>query len=131
MGAAVYLEAMRIRQLPATYLAFTLLTLAGPPLIVLIQGEQLHPRAVALALLAVLLWALARGSVIVWGLFVLWNLFLGFSVVAISGGTWVLPSGPLLLLLAIVSLCLLGSPSMRRLIGLRRPRWIDRRYGPA
>lgn len=113
----------RLRRAPRVYLPFALLTMFGPLLGMLLQGEPIHPKPAGLAFVALLLWALARGSVLSWGLLLLWNVFVVFSIAAIaagSGGDLLLPSAPLLLLLAVGSAGMLLTPSMRAHVGLRR-----------
>ncbi len=122
----------RLRQLPRTYALFALLTAFGLPLIMLVQGEAIHPSAPGLAFVALLLVGLARRSVLAWTLLLLWNLFatLAFGLVFGGGsgsGEWLLPSAPLFLLLGLSSVGLLLSPSMREHVGIRRPRILPRR----
>ena len=112
-----------LRQLPRTYVPFALLTMFGPLLIMLVQGDALHPSAPGLAFVALLLLALARRSLLAWILLLAWSLFLAFTVVGVSGGAggggWLFPSAPLFLLLGLISAGLLLSPSMRHHVALR------------
>jgi hypothetical protein len=98
---------------------FALLTMVGPLLIMLLQGDPIQARPAGLAFVVFLLWALARGSAVSWVLFLLWNLFLAFSTAAVSRGNLLLPSAPLLLLLALGSAVMLLTPSMLAHVGLR------------
>ena len=86
----------------------------------LIQGDKIRPSAGGLLIVALLLVGLARGSLTAWALLLLWNVFVGLSVAVASSGAWLLPSAPLLLLVAVGSAGLLLSPSMRELVGFRR-----------
>lgn len=92
----------------------------GPLLVMLLQGDAIHPKAAGLAFVVFLLFALARGSVLSWGLLLLWNLFVVFSIAAASGGHLLFPRAPLLLLTAVSSALMLLAPSMREHIGIRR-----------
>jgi hypothetical protein len=109
-----------LRQLPRTYVPFALLTMFGPLLIMLVQGDAIHPSAPGLAFVALLLLALARRALLAWILLLAWNLFFAFAVAGASG--WTFPSAPLFLLLGLISAGLLLSPSMRQHVGIRRPR---------
>ena len=113
---------MSFNQLPRTYLPFALLTMIGPAIVMLIQGDALHPSAPGLVFVALLLLGLARRSRVAWSLLLAWNAFLALAVAAISGGTWLLPSGPLFVLIALTSVGLLVSPSMLQHVGIRRRR---------
>ena len=118
---------MLSRRLPRSYLAFVLVSVFGPLLVMLIQGDRIRPSIGGLAIVALLLVGLARGSLIAWALLLLWNVFLAFSVAATSGGDWLLPSAPLLLLVAAVSAPLLLPSSMVEHVGLRRRTFGSRR----
>jgi hypothetical protein len=107
-------------QLPRTYMPFALLTVIGPAIVMLIQGDALHPSGPGLVILALLLLGLARRSLVAWSLLLVWNAFMVFVVAAVSGGTWSLPSGPLFVLIALTSVGLLASPSMLQHVGIRR-----------
>ena len=122
MACRWYLRYVRSRgPVPHTYLPFVLLTVAAPPLIMLVHGDRIHPSAPGLAFVALLLLGLARGSVVSWTLLLLWNLFLSFAIAAATGAG-MLWSAPLLLLVALASAALLLSSSMRRHVGVsRRP----------
>jgi hypothetical protein len=109
-----------VRRAPPVYVPFALLTMFGPLVIMLVQGDPIRPKVAGLAFVVFLLWALARGSVLSWGLLLLWNVFVVFSIAAVSGGELLLPSAPLLLLLALGSAVMLLMPSMRAHVGLRR-----------
>ena len=102
--SAIYISHMRLASLPRTYLAFVLVMLAGLPVMLMIQGERIHASAPALALVALLLYALGRGSMLAWALFLLWNLFTGSAVALSTGGGQMLLSGWLLLAMSVVSL---------------------------
>jgi hypothetical protein len=104
------------------YLAFVPVTVFGPPLVVLIDGDRIRPSLGGLAIVALLLLALPRGSLIAWLLLLLWNLFIALSVAVASGGEWLLPGAALSLLVAAVSSALLLTPSMLEHVGLRDER---------
>ena len=104
---------------PPTYLPFVLLTVAAPPLIMLVQGDRIHPSVPGLAFVALLLLGLARGSAVSWTLLLLWNLFMSFAIAAATGAG-MLWSAPLLLVVALASVALLLSSSMRRHVGISR-----------
>ena len=106
-----------LRQLPRAYVPFALLTVFGPLLVMLVQGDQIRPSAGGLAFLALLLLGLARRSRLAWGLLLAWNGFLVLAVAAALGGSGVLLSAPLLLLVGLGSIGLLLSPSMRQHLG--------------
>jgi hypothetical protein len=114
-----YFDGMRGPRLPHSYWAFVLLSFGAPPLIMVITGQKIQPRAAALVFVALILWALGRGSMFAWGLSLLWNAVLLLAFAAV-GATGVSLSGVLLLLTTAVSLWALLSPSMRELVGLRR-----------
>jgi hypothetical protein len=84
--------------------------------------RALHPSAPGLVFVALLLLGLARRSLVAWSLLLAWNAFMAVAVAAISGGTWLLPSGPLFVLIALTSVGLLASPSMLQHVGIRRQR---------
>lgn len=130
-GTRIYARSVtRLRQLPRTYVPFALLTMFGPLLVMLVQGEAIHPSVPGLAFVALLLVGLARRSVLAWGLLLIWNLFVTLAVALVSGGgssgggEGLLPSAPLLLLLGLISVGMLLSPSMRAHVGIRRPRTV-------
>ena len=104
---------------PRTYLPFVLLTVAAPPLIMLVHGDRIHPSAPGLAFVALLLLGLARGSVVSWTLLLLWNLLMLLAIAAATGAgmQW---SAPVLLMVALASVALLLSSSMRRHVGVSR-----------
>ena len=106
-------------RLPRVYLPFVLITVGGPLIVMLIQGDRFQPRPAALVILAVMLVGLARGSMLAWGLFALWNLFMTLAI-GVSAGGGMLVSGWLLLGFSAAGLALLFSPSMRAHVGLRR-----------
>jgi hypothetical protein len=106
---------------PRTYIPFALLTLFGMLPAMLIDHSGIHPSAAGLALIAMLLFGVARGHVLPWALLLIWNLFLVLTVVALSGGSW-LPGTPLVLLNGVLGLALGLTPSMRIHVGLPRGR---------
>ncbi|MHB8490827.1 MAG: hypothetical protein ACYDA6_01250 [Solirubrobacteraceae bacterium] len=120
----------RLRRLPPMYGPFALLTMCGPLLVMLVQGDGIHPSVRGLAFVALLLVALARRSVLAWGLLLIWNLFVTLAVAGagIGGssgrGGLLLPNALLLFLLGLVSMVMLLSPSMREHVGIRRSRTV-------
>jgi hypothetical protein len=109
---------MRLRELPATYLAFAVLTVLGPLGIMLSQGQAVRPSAGGLAILALLLWGLARHARIAWALLLGWDAFMLLAAGATLGGTGMLLSAPLLFTVMLVCVGLLLSPSMLRHVGI-------------
>ncbi len=112
---------MRVHRLPVSYWAFVLLSVVAPPVIMVASGGKVQPKAAALLFVALVLWGLARGSVLAWGLSLLWSGFLALAIGAVGAGGLEL-SGVLFLLTSAGSVAALLSPSMRGLVGLRRPR---------
>jgi hypothetical protein len=88
----------------------------GPLLIMLMQGDAIHPKSAALVLEALLLLALARRSVAAWSLLVLWSAFYSVVALPLLGS---LTNPPLLSVWAISCLVLLLTPSMCKHVGLR------------
>jgi hypothetical protein len=110
-----------LHRIPRSYWAFVVLSVVVPPLTMVVTGQKLEPKLGGLAIVGLILWALARGSLFAWGLSLLWNLFLLLSIAAI-GASGLELSGVLLLLTAAASVGVLLSPSMRGHVGLRRRR---------
>jgi hypothetical protein len=107
-----------LRRLPRTYLAFVLLSICGPVLVVANGGGRLTGSGAAVVVVALLLFGLARGSRTVWGLFVAFGAVGMLSTFSVSGGG--LPPNVLCLLAYNVgSLALLLSPPMRQHVGIR------------
>jgi hypothetical protein len=105
---------------PTHLFPLAILTLFGSLPAMLIDGESIRPSAAGLAVIALLLVGVARGSMLAWTLLVIWNAFVVLAVAAAFGGSW-LAGAPLLLLVnAIVCLALLLAPSMRAHLGAQR-----------
>jgi len=110
------------KQLPRTYMPFALVTMTGTPIVMLIQGDTLHPSVPGLVFVALLLLGVARRSLVAWSLLLAWNTFTVLAVAAASSGTWLLPTGPLYVLIGLTSVGLLTSPSMLQHVGIRSRR---------
>ena len=108
----------KLRRAPRTYVLFVLLAMFGPLLLMLLQGDAIHPSAAGLAFVALLLVGLGRGSSLAWALLLAGSLLYALAVAA------TLPGGPIggwlsALLLCLVCAGLLLSSSMRRHVGIR------------
>src|ERR1700735_5632567 len=57
---------MTFRQLPRVYVPLALLTMFGPLLTMVVQSNPIHHLVLGVALIALLLWGLARRSHAVW-----------------------------------------------------------------
>jgi hypothetical protein len=110
---------MSKRQLPRTYYAFALVTVAGFPVATLANGQHIEHFWRGLAIVLFLLWRVERRGRVIWTLMVVWNAFLALAIIGTGDpGSWT-SGAPLLLACALPSITLLLSPSMRDYVGLR------------
>jgi hypothetical protein len=91
----------------------------GPALIMLLQGDPLHPKSGALILEGLLLLALARRSAISWTLLLLWNLVYVVATLPAIGGAGMLFGAPVLGIVSLACAALLLSRPMRAHVGVR------------
>ena len=108
-----------MREVPyRTFVPLALLIMFGPLVVMLIDGDPIHPSVSGLAILALLLVGVSRGSAVAWTLLLVWSGFV-FLVVLIAIG-WPWSFGAVLLLAqSLACALLLLSPSLRRHV--RRP----------
>ena len=101
------------------YWPFALLTMFGPLPIMLLQHNPIHAKPAGLALVALVLFALARRSRTWWALLLLWNVFLVLSVaLAVGNPEGMTVGAPRLALLGLSCAVLQLRPSMRHHVGL-------------
>lgn len=101
------------------YLPFALLTMFGPLGIMVLQHDPIHAKPAGIAFVAILLFAVLRGSLISWTLVLLWNAFLVFAAAAaVSHPGSVTLGAPLLPLLGLSCAAMQLTPSMRHHVGL-------------
>jgi hypothetical protein len=94
----------------------------GPLPIMLVQHNPIHAKPAGLAFVAILLVALARGSITAWSLLLLWNVFLTIAAAPMLGSPGMTVGAPLLSLLGLTCTAMQLMPSMRRLVGIGRSR---------
>ena len=110
---------MSKRQLPGTYYAFTVITVAGFPVAMLANGQRVEHFWRGLAIVVFFLWRVERRGRVIWTLMVVWNAFVALAIIGTGDpGSWT-SGAPLLLACAFMSIALLLSPSMRDHVGLR------------
>ena len=97
---------------------FAVLTMFGPLPVMLLQHDPIHVKPAGLVLVAILLVALARRSLVSWSLLLLWNVFLLFATGGALGTQGMTVGAPLLFLLALSCAAMQLMPSMRHHAGL-------------
>ena len=103
------------------YVPFAVLTMFGPLPIMLLQHDRIHLHPLGLAFVALLLLALARGSITSWTLLLVWNVFLMFTAApGLSHPGAMTADAPLLPLLGLSCAVMQLRPSMRQHVGFGR-----------
>jgi hypothetical protein len=107
---------VRRSDLPATYYALVATLLALIPVTMAATGQHVAPNA-GVAILALLLWGVARRSWLSWSLLLIWNVFYVLAIALVVPGGSISASGLAILACSALAAGLLLSPSMRAHLG--------------